>query len=344
MLRMILIIRAHPRSRGENHHSRRARGPWLGSSPLTRGKPTCPARTTRTLRLIPAHAGKTVTVRELVSKERAHPRSRGENLAVDRFRERFEGSSPLTRGKRKRLPLDDLGTRLIPAHAGKTRSRPPCPASSQAHPRSRGENAALDKEGAGVEGSSPLTRGKLGIGPSSSVMRRLIPAHAGKTLVVVEWWNASRAHPRSRGENFVADYAAFKGWGSSPLTRGKLPMVTALASAARLIPAHAGKTMTAIDARACRGAHPRSRGENRHCPRQGRCAPGSSPLTRGKHQGERRGLLRLGLIPAHAGKTVRRRCSARARPAHPRSRGENEDFKPYNLRNFGSSPLTRGKP
>ena len=30
---------------------------------------------------------------------------------------------------------------------------------------------------------------------------------------------------------------------------------------------------------------------------------GSSPLTRGKHERERRGLLRLGLIPAHAGKT-----------------------------------------
>ena len=51
---------------------------------------------------------------------------------------------------------------------------------------------------------------------------------------------------------------------------------------------------------------------------------GSSPLTRGKHNGcaDRRTHPRL--IPAHAGKTV----LAAARPveykAHPRSRGEND--------------------
>ena len=53
---------AHPRSRGENRRRRfRARGPW-GSSPLTRGKR--PPRTAYPVevRLIPAHAGKTVAM------------------------------------------------------------------------------------------------------------------------------------------------------------------------------------------------------------------------------------------------------------------------------------------
>ena len=31
----------------------------------------------------------------------------------------------------------------------------------------------------------------------------LIPAHAGKTLVEPYWIGTMRAHPRSRGENFV---------------------------------------------------------------------------------------------------------------------------------------------
>ena len=74
---------------------------------------------------------------------------------------------------------------------------------SAAHPRSRGENAALDKEGAGVEGSSPLTRGKRGASGDVLEMEGLIPAHAGKTSSAV---TLATALP-----------------GSSPLTRGKPP-------------------------------------------------------------------------------------------------------------------------
>ena len=74
-------------------------------------------------------------------------------------------------------------------------------ASSQAHPRSRGENGDLFAGAPTVEGSSPLTRGK----PLSRLLalwrHGLIPAHAGKTRPVT-WkpWRAA-AHPRSRGEN-----------------------------------------------------------------------------------------------------------------------------------------------
>ena len=70
---------------------------------------------------------------------------------------------------------------LIPAHAGKTYLA-----------------ACLD---CGVMGSSPLTRGK----PPSLIPRlrprRLIPAHAGKTMSPGTTQPPQRAHPRSRGEN-----------------------------------------------------------------------------------------------------------------------------------------------
>ena len=50
-----------------------------------------------------------------------------------------------------------------------------------AHPRSRGENeygfAVADKD----SGSSPLTRGKLGVVGVRGPVVGLIPAHAGKT-------------------------------------------------------------------------------------------------------------------------------------------------------------------
>ena len=72
---------AHPRSRGENVVLAVCGTRWPGSSPLTRGKRQ-PARLHDQLGgLIPAHAGKTMEARAASVKQRAHPRSRGENLA-----------------------------------------------------------------------------------------------------------------------------------------------------------------------------------------------------------------------------------------------------------------------
>ena len=52
----------------------------------------------------------------------------------------------------------------------------------------------------------------------------------------------------------------------------------------------------------------------------------------------------VGLIPAHAGKTMTDRLPTRPRAAHPRSRGENELIELIGISDQGSSPLTRGKP
>ena len=93
-------VMAHPRSRGEN--PRRPRGATVraGSSPLTRGKPSSCTLRPRTTRLIPAHAGKTAQIKPGKDLQRAHPRSRGENVP----------------GPPGLVPTQ----RLIPAHAGKT--------------------------------------------------------------------------------------------------------------------------------------------------------------------------------------------------------------------------------
>ena len=70
------------------------------------------------------------------------------------------------------------------------------------------------------------------------------------------------AHPRSRGENHGGLWCSSFGLGSSPLTRGKLAQAKSTAEAMRLIPAHAGKTMTSTAPSRAGPAHPRSRGEN----------------------------------------------------------------------------------
>ena len=52
-----------------------------------------------------------------------------------------------------------------------------------------------------MNGSSPLTRGKPWKISETGENTRLIPAHAGKTLRVLESATDNAAHPRSRGEN-----------------------------------------------------------------------------------------------------------------------------------------------
>ena len=171
--------------------------------------------------LIPAHAGKTTNVRRANRSRPAHPRSRGENEAGDEKGSTFDGSSPLTRGKRLLQVGGGTDGRLIPAHAGKTAPNGIKNFADGAHPRSRGENAivvGMVREGMG---SSPLTRGKLEWRGEDARALRLIPAHAGKTSVHRRCVRHTWAHPRSRGENgrrcIVRDFEA----GSSPLTRGK---------------------------------------------------------------------------------------------------------------------------
>ena len=152
-------------------------------------------------------------------------------------------------------------------------------------------------------GSSPLTRGKRGRRRKGIDLRRLIPAHAGKTPSRGCPRRTCTAHPRSRGENRVGGDAPACAAGSSPLTRGKLLGFAFERTSAGLIPAHAGKTVDVAVSFSGSPAHPRSRGENDVEGEDHAGEWGSSPLTRGKHvrahalpQGRR-------LIPAHAGKT-----------------------------------------
>ena len=173
-------------------------------------------------------------------------------------------------------------------------------------------------------GSSPLTRGKRARNMRVRRILGLIPAHAGKTSVLVASSVNSRAHPRSRGENGTRSDLAYVTEGSSPLTRGK-PL---------------GAVSLVVRGR----AHPRSRGENIEDVRAVPTALGSSPLTRGKRSRAATRSARAGLIPAHAGKTTRPSGVAHWPWAHPRSRGENQVQVLKAHLGDGSSPLTRGKP
>ena len=275
---------AHPRSRGENRPRTDDWGNPSGSSPLTRGKPDRLQRREQAPGLIPAHAGKTPPRPRRSSHRRAHPRSRGENPPASLPGSGMGGSSPLTRGKHGLRQVPSLGDRLIPAHAGKTWVTSAASPTGRAHPRSRGENWSDRLYTSDTWGSSPLTRGKPARRGLEGMVRRLIPAHAGKTTSTTMIGTNPAAHPRSRGENPPA--VAWKVWsgGSSPLTRGKQPSPPSLCTETRLIPAHAGKTPWQAGGRERAWAHPRSRGENARNGPLSVSPAGSSPLTRGKRR------------------------------------------------------------
>ena len=192
-----------------------------------------------------------------------------------------------------------------------------------AHPRSRGENLRI---------TTPAER-----------RHRLIPAHAGKTLPSHRRYRRHTAHPRSRGENVCGGLGENLGSGSSPLTRGKPHEGCLQVTGGGLIPAHAGKTSPSCTGPGRCPAHPRSRGENFCMPPVEACMLGSSPLTRGKHPNQIVSESVQRLIPAHAGKTRRLGRTRWRRPAHPRSRGENDKYWDAVGKSDGSSPLTRGK-
>ena len=116
------LVRAHPRSRGENDGGFAWKAGFPGSSPLTRGKRDRGSAGPRAAGLIPAHAGKTGRRPPAYRRAWAHPRSRGENADRSAATPIRSGSSPLTRGKPRAASAAPSKRRLIPAHAGKTDS------------------------------------------------------------------------------------------------------------------------------------------------------------------------------------------------------------------------------
>ena len=142
VIRPFFTPEAHPRSRGENAGVRMSDTDPAGSSPLARGKLARVGDARHVGRLIPARAGKTGRGRNAPSRDPAHPRSRGENVAYMGYTTLEEGSSPLARGKPQDACPGGRGLRLIPARAGKTFWKASASSFSGAHPRSRGENPA----------------------------------------------------------------------------------------------------------------------------------------------------------------------------------------------------------
>ena len=276
----------------------------MGSSPRVRGKQLLDHVVWHSDGLIPARAGKTSSRSSRSATLPAHPRVCGENRAFDVLSIGRMGSSPRMRGKRSSLHSNLVEDGLIPAHAGKTTKAQEIATQWPAHPRACGENSVPVEKSCIRGGSSPRMRGKLVLLESGQGLAGLIPAHAGKTTGALTLETVYRAHPRACGENGRFNIVHSARGGSSPRMRGKRGALSYEDLRRRLIPAHAGKTAKISSLGFIVWAHPRACGENGVGRWPSVSGVGSSPRMRGKRAGEQKAILLLGLIPAHAGKTL----------------------------------------
>ena len=236
------------------------------------------------VRLIPARTGNTSTVIRCMTWGAAHPRSRGEHQRALAQGLRPRGSSPLARGTRDILQLDQLRARLIPARAGNTKLLEKRIKRASAHPRSRGEHMREDGQSFLTAGSSPPVRGAPEDGGYPRGHLGLIPARAGST------YRGGVSPPALSG--------------SSPPVRGALASTLFTKANLGLIPARAGSTTMGAEEFNRERAHPRPCGEH-GIPRRWRARKrGSSPPVRGALNDFIEWGDNAGLIPARAGSTL----------------------------------------
>ena len=211
------------------------------------------------------------------------------------------------------------------------------------HPRIRGTNSSRTSSPLMILGSSPHTRDKFYRMPPHNLRTRIIPAYAGQISGVVCHSPGEQDHPRIRGTNQLPFRSRLKRPGSSPHTRDKSLLWSAIREGSRIIPAYAGQIFFSIlllhpsriipayagqmgirSRNSLRKRdHPRIRGTNLCCGLQSVKDQGSSPHTRDKYV--RRAVCAMAdrIIPAYAGQICKHCGELIDKEDHPRVRGTN---------------------
>ena len=275
----------HPRIRGEHRPNGKDLPLGRGSSPHTRGAPVTLGVSAAPVGIIPAYAGSTICRKRLIFSKADHPRIRGEHTAAGVPSATACGSSPHTRGARRRGIRSRSRARIIPAYAGSTPRGLHCKVHCWDHPRIRGEH------GTGIIGGGAA--------------ERIIPAYAGSTRRAGSRTPRSGDHPRIRGEHLRIRRPSRLAEGSSPHTRGAHPLPRPERLGRRIIPAYAGSTRLRARTVLLNPDHPRIRGEHRR-----------RRLDPDEHRR---------IIPAYAGSTLLAIVVQLVDEDHPRIRGEHVD-------------------
>ena len=146
-------------------------------------------------------------------------------------------------------------------------------------------------------------RGIQIIGNDVNQCARIIPAHAGNTVLELKTCTHTEDHPRACGEYFENGVLTAEGVGSSPRMRGMHFQTSYKRQDTRIIPAHAGNTIYHPHSQNRKRDHPRACGEYRSTACGRKVTAGSSPRMRGIPIEKYGKELQTGIIPAHAGNT-----------------------------------------
>ena len=131
--------------------------------------------------------------------------------------------------------------------------------------------------------------------------------------------------------------------GSPPHTRGKGKPRPTLVPPKRITPAHAGKSIRPGEPKLRPEDHPRTRGEKKvYLPPPSR-GTGSPPHTRGKGVVHHIVGPKVGITPAHTGKSMVWKALLTSGRDHPRTHGEKPPPIQTGRIGIGSPPHTRGK-
>ena len=171
--------------------------------------------------ITPAHAGKSFQIRSRAVTLGDHPRPCGEKpsyLCISYLR---QGSPPPMRGKVEGDYRQLFLPRITPAHAGKScPARNTCPACRD-HPRPCGEKPSSGHTSASIRGSPPPMRGKDSERLGKHRSHRITPAHAGKSVSILQLFHRYQDHPRPCGEKAPKHIVRVSQIGSPPPMRGK---------------------------------------------------------------------------------------------------------------------------
>ena len=190
-----------------------------------------------------------------------HPRVRGERIQYANVDQRERGSSPRSRGTVINRLAGFCCLRFIPAFAGNGLfaflGSGPC----TVHPRVRGERAINIIFDGPPSGSSPRSRGTVGLATATGRADRFIPAFAGNGNAGTWIFVRHSVHPRVRGERITCVPSAPRLAGSSPRSRGTVASGKRYCSRLRFIPAFAGNGLHEAPICLALAVHPRVRGE-----------------------------------------------------------------------------------
>ena len=273
----------HPRICGEKESKLQEIEDISGSPPHMRGKVATGRQTVCRCGITPAYAGKSVAKCGAVEEVGDHPRICGE-----KYSGLFEQQN-------------DAG--ITPAYAGKSGISSQAKPSRRDHPRVCGEKVPAIRRFAQIMGSPPRMRGKGHRIPLRHPLQGITPAYAGKSSACRRTLSAGWDHPRICGEK--AEMGGFipRFSGSPPRMRGKVLPDRGRVLGVGITPAYAGKSFPTSMFRSVGRDHPRICGEKIVVSRTWCSRSGLPPRMRGKVQGLRENLERMGITPAYAGKS-----------------------------------------